>query len=124
MPRAKTTAAQPSRRPTEPHSGTTVRAGMPAMASRPTISGTLKARTGTAAPAPPPQAVTTNSKPSTGIAAAIAAQTRKRCRAVSTPLPLVIPESLSARLLTHMSSPTQYVLSRPPPAESTCRQGK
>ena len=110
MPRTNTRTAQPSRCDTEPHSGTTARTGMPVVASRPTVSGTPNARASTTAPAPPPQAVTSSQKPSVGTAATIVAQTRKRCRAVCAPLLLVIPWSLPASVLPHMSFSTQYAL--------------
>lgn len=46
---------------------------MPAVASRPTVSGTPHAKTGAVVTAPSPQAVTTSSKPSVGAAAAVVA---------------------------------------------------
>ncbi|AJC60865.1 hypothetical protein GZL_08337 [Streptomyces sp. 769] len=54
--------AQPSRRGTELHSGTTVLIGTPAVANRPTISGTPNTKSGTVAAAPPPQALSTSPK--------------------------------------------------------------
>ncbi|MGW4170753.1 hypothetical protein ACWEGX_28020 [Streptomyces chartreusis] len=78
VPRKKTSTAQPSRPATVPHSGTTVRADIPATANRPTVRGAPNAKASTAASVPPPHPVTSNPKPSTGTAAVIAAQTRRR----------------------------------------------
>jgi hypothetical protein len=107
VPRTKTDTAQPNRCGAEPHSGTTVRAGVAAVASRPTVSGTPSRNTGTVAIPPPPQAVIRSAKPSTGTATAINAQTRRRCRAVSARLPLVMPGILSASAQAHMSTRTR-----------------
>ncbi|MGW6792056.1 hypothetical protein [Streptomyces chartreusis] len=78
VPRRKTSTAQPSRPAMEPHSGTTVRADTPTTANSPTVRGAPNAKASTAASVPPPHPVTSNPKPSTGTAAVIVAQTKRR----------------------------------------------